>query len=187
LVDQVSESDEAVLNKQMLDALQKVSFLPFGRMIDQWRWDVFSGKVPPEQWNDHWWALRAQYQGVSAPGERPADAFDPGAKFHIPGNTPYLRYFFASILQFQMHESMCAAAGYEGPLHTCSVYGSKEAGDKMAALLALGASEPWPDALEAATGTREMDAAPMIRYFTPLMKWLEVQNEGQQCGWTAPE
>ena len=183
LVDEVSESPEAVLNKQMLDALQKVSFLPFGRMIDQWRWDVFSGSVPPEQWNQHWWDLRAQYQGVGAPGPRPADAFDPGAKYHIPANTPYLRYFLASVLQFQFHQSLCETAGYEGPVHTCSIYGSEEAGDKLSAMLAMGASEPWPDALEAVTGTREMDGAAMIAYFSPLMGWLEEQNAGRECGW----
>ena len=186
LVEAAEETPEAVLNKQMLDALQKVAFLPFGRMIDQWRWDVFRGAVPPEQWNDHWWTLRARYQGVGAPVARPADAFDPGAKYHIPGNTPYLRYFFASVLQFQMHRSMCDAAGHTGPLHTCSVYGSEEAGEQLAALLALGASQPWPDALEAMTGSRQMDAGPMLAYFAPLQAWLEAENAGRSCGWTAP-
>ncbi len=187
LVDRVEETPEALLNKQMLDALQKVAFLPFGRMIDQWRWDVFSGKVPYDQWNEHWWKLRAEYQGVGAPTQRSSKAFDPGAKFHIPANTPYLRYFLASILQFQMHEAMCRAAGHEGPLHTCSVYGSKEAGEKLAAVLELGASKPWPDALEAITGTREMDAGPMLEYFAPLRGYLQAQNQRSQCGWTVPE
>ena len=186
LVEAAEETPEAVLNKQMLDALQKVAFLPFGRMIDQWRWDVFSGAVPPEQWNEHWWTLRARYQGVGAPVERPPDAFDPGAKYHIPGNTPYLRYFFAAVLQFQLHQSMCEAAGHTGPLHTCSVYGSNEAGERLAALLALGASKPWPDALEAMTGSRQMDAGPMLEYFSPLQGWLERENQGRACGWTAP-
>lgn len=183
LLDEISESDEAVLNKQMLDALQKISFLPFGRMIDQWRWDVFSGKVAPDAYNEHWWTLREQYQGVGAPGPRPGQAFDPGAKYHIPANTPYLRYFFAHILQFQFHEALCREAGHEGPLHTCSIYGSKEAGEKLAAMLAMGASKPWPDALEAVAGTRQMDAGPLLTYFAPLQAWLEEQNEGRQCGW----
>ena len=164
LVESIEETPEAVLNKQMLDALQKVSFLPFGRMIDQWRWDVFSGKVDPDDWNAHWWKLRAQYQGIGAPGERPVDAFDPGAKFHIPGNTPYLRYFLASILQFQMHEAMCDAAG-TSPLHSCAA-----------------ASRPgrrWRPSCtrreQALAGrarshhrNREMDAGPMLEYFAPL-------------------
>ena len=113
--------------------------------------------------------------------------FDPGAKYHIPANTPYLRYFLASILQFQMHEAMCDAAGYDGPLHTCSVYGSEQAGEKMEAVLALGASRPWPDALEAITGTREMDAGPMLEYFAPLRGYLQQQNRRQKCGWEVPE
>ena len=183
LVAEVSESDEAVVNKQMLDALQKISFLPFGRMIDQWRWDVFAGEVSPEQWNEHWWKLRAEYQGVGAPNERPADAFDPGAKYHIPANTPYLRYFFAHVLQFQFHKALCDASGHEGPLHTCSIYGSKEAGDRLKVMLAMGASKPWPDALEAVAGTRQMDAAALVEYFGPLQSYLEEQNKDRTCGW----
>lgn len=183
LLDEVSDSDEAVLNKQMLDALQKISFLPFGRMIDQWRWDVFSGKTAPAEYNDHWWELREQYQGVGAPGPRPADAFDPGAKYHIPANTPYLRYFLAHILQFQFHKALCEAAGHEGPLHTCSIYGSTEAGDKLKAMLAMGASKPWPDALEQIAGTRQMDAGPLVEYFAPLEAWLKEQNKDRECGW----
>ena len=178
-----SSDPQALLDKQMLDALQKIAFLPFGYLMDRWRWDVFSGKVAEEDWNDHWWALRAQYQGIGAPGPRPADAFDPGAKFHIPANTPYLRYFLAATLQFQFHESMCKAAGHTGPLHTCSVYGSQEAGEKLKAVLELGASQPWPDALEAITGTRQMDGRAMVQYFSPLMGWLKEQNAGRQCGW----
>lgn len=187
LVESVSDTPEAVLNKQMFDALGKIAFLPFGRMIDQWRWDVFSGRVPQEQWNEHWWTLRAQYQGVGASAGRPTDAFDPGAKYHIPGNTPYLRYFLASVLQFQFHAALCEAAGHDGPLHTCSVYGSEAAGQKLSAMLAMGASRPWPDALEAVTGTRQMDAGPMLTYFAPLKGWLEAENAGRSCGWTETE
>ena len=183
LLGKVSESDEAVINKQMQDALAKIMFLPFGKMIDQWRWDVFSGKVKPDQYNAHWWKLRAEYQGVMPPAERGEDSFDPGAKYHIPANTPYARYFLAHILQFQFHKAMCDAAGHEGPLHTCSVYGSKEAGEKLAAMLAMGSSKPWPDALEKLTGTREMDGAAVLEYFQPLMGYLETQNEGRTCGW----
>ncbi len=183
LLSKVSESDEAVINKQMQDALAKIMFLPFGKMIDQWRWDVFSGSVKPEQYNAHWWKLRAKYQGVMPPTERGEDNFDPGAKYHIPANTPYARYFLAHILQFQFHKAMCEAAGHKGPLHTCSVYGSKEAGAKLAAMLEMGASKPWPDALAKLTGTREMDGAAVLEYFAPLMGYLETQNEGRTCGW----
>jgi peptidyl-dipeptidase A len=183
LLDEVSDSPEAVLNKQMLDALQKIAFLPFGKMIDQWRWEVFSGKATPENYNARWWELREQYQGIAAPVARTEADFDPGAKYHIPANTPYLRYFFAHVLQFQFHEALCEAAGHEGPLHTCSIYGSKEAGAKMQAMLAMGSSQPWPDALEAITGTRQMDAAALVEYFAPLQAWLAEQNEGRTCGW----
>lgn len=184
LLDEVPETnDKAVLNEQMQVALQKVAFLPFGRMIDQWRWDVFSGEVGPDDYNAHWWTLRERFQGIGAPGERPADAFDPGAKYHIPANTPYLRYFFAHVLQFQFHKALCEEAGHEGPLHTCTVYGSEEAGAKLQAMLELGASKPWPDALEAMTGERQMSAEPMMDYFQPLMTYLEAENADRDCGW----
>jgi peptidyl-dipeptidase A len=156
-------------------ALDKVAFLPFGLLVDQWRWKVFSGEIPPAQYNAAWWALREQYQGVAAPGPRPADAFDAGAKYHVPANTPYTRYFLAHILQFQMHRAMCKAAGHTGPLHTCSVYGNTEVGARLQKMLAMGASKPWPDALEALTGERQMDATAILDYFAPLREWLEAE------------
>jgi peptidyl-dipeptidase A len=179
----VKEDERAVLNVQMRDALEKIAFLPFGKLIDQWRWDVFSGRVAPEQYNEAWWALRQRYQGVHAPTERGADAFDPGAKFHIPANVPYMRYFLAHILQFQFHRSLCQAAGHKGPLHTCSIFDNKEAGVRLQRMLAMGASRPWPDALEAVTGQREMDASALVDYFAPLSAWLEEKVAGEQCGW----
>jgi peptidyl-dipeptidase A len=156
-------------------ALDKVAFLPFGLLVDQWRWKVFSGEIAPAQYNEAWWALREKYQGVKAPGPRPANAFDPGAKYHVPANTPYTRYFLAHILQFQMHRAMCKAAGHTGPLHTCSVYGNKEVGARLQKMLAMGASKPWPEALEALTGEKQMDATAILDYFAPLREWLEAE------------
>ncbi len=183
LVSEVSPSKESIVNYQLQVALAKVAFLPFGRMIDQWRWDVFSGKIPPDQYNKGWWDLRLKYQGVAPTSPRDEAYFDPAGKYHIPGNTPYIRYFLAHILQFQFHEAMCKASGHTGPLDQCSVFGSTAAGDKLKAMLALGASKPWPEAMEAIAGTREMDARPMLEYFAPLHTWLKEQNAGQQCGW----
>lgn len=183
LIDQPPQDDRGLINFQMKMALQKIAFLPFGKLIDQWRWDVFSGKITPENYNASWWELRERYQGVAAPVARSEADFDPGAKYHIPANVPYLRYFLAHILQFQFHKAMCDAAGYEGTLANCSVFGSEEAGEKLQAMLAMGQSRPWPDALEALTGTREMDAAPLIEYFAPLQGWLKEQNAGKTCGW----
>ncbi|MBM4782896.1 MAG: M2 family metallopeptidase [Archangiaceae bacterium] len=184
LITTLPKDDKGLINVQMKDALEKIAFLPFGRMIDQWRWDVFSGKVPPSKYNEHWWALRLKYQGIApAGGARDEKYFDPGAKYHIPANVPYMRYFLARILQFQFHRAMCQAAGYPGPLHTCSIYGNKEAGAKLKAMLAMGASKPWPDALEAITGQCQMDASALVEYFAPLQAWLTEQNKGKQCGW----
>ncbi|MHA6288566.1 M2 family metallopeptidase [Maricaulis sp. CAU 1757] len=164
-------------------ALDKIAFLPFAVMMDQWRWRVFRGEITPENYNEAWWELRNQYQGITPPVERPADAFDPGAKYHIANNVPYLRYFLSYILQFQFHQTACEMAGWEGPLHRCSVYGNEEVGTRFNAMMEMGASEPWPDALEAFTGTREMDGSAIIAYFQPLMEYLEEENEGRACGW----
>lgn len=183
LLKAVEKNDKNLVNLQLKDALDKVAFLPFGLLVDQWRWDVFAGKVKPSEYNKAWWALREKYQGVAAPVARTEQDFDPGAKYHVPGNVPYTRYFLARILQFQFHKGLCEAAGYKGPLHECSVYGNKDAGKRLQAMLELGASKPWPEALHVLTGSRQMDATPMLEYFTPLRRWLQEQNKGQKCGW----
>ncbi|MDN4501203.1 M2 family metallopeptidase [Alteromonadaceae bacterium BrNp21-10] len=164
-------------------ALDKIAFIPFGLMVDQWRWKVLTGEVKPEDYNKVWWELRNQYQGVMAPVARPADAFDPGAKYHVPANTPYTRYFLAHILQFQFHKALCEIAGDEGPIHRCSIYGSKEAGTALNNMLEMGMSKPWQQALETLTGSPKMDASAVIDYFAPLQTWLDEQNQGRSCGW----
>jgi peptidyl-dipeptidase A len=176
---------EGDLGLLMQKALDKIAFLPFGLLIDQWRWDVFSGKIKPEDYNKAWWDLRLKYQGVAPPVARSESDFDPGAKAHIPGNTPYTRYFLADILQFQFHRGLCRAIGYKGPLHRCSIYNNKVAGERLAKMLAMGTSQPWPDELYALTGERQMDATAIIDYFAPLKKWLDEQNakNGVKTGW----
>jgi len=182
LLDQLpSESaDTMMLLRQALD---KIAFLPWGLLVDRWRWAVFGGEVTPDRYNQLWWDLRARYQGVSPPDQRPADAFDAGAKYHVPGNVPYSRYFLADILEFQFYRALCRAAGQTGPLYRCTFYGSREAGARLGAMLALGASRPWQDALEQLTGSRQMDAAAILEYFQPLQVWLDRQNAGQAVGW----
>jgi len=165
-------------------ALDKIAFLPFGLLIDKWRWEVFSGQVKPADYNKAWWELREKYQGVAPPVERTEQDFDPGAKYHIPSNTPYARYFMARIYQFQFYRAMCRAAGYTGPLNRCSFYGSRAAGDKLEAMLKLGQSKPWPEALKVMTGEDRIDASAMIEYFQPLLTWLKEQNKGEKTGWT---
>ncbi len=164
-------------------ALDKVAFLPFGLLVDQWRWKVFSGEIPPDRYEEAWWDLRLKYQGIAPPVPRTEADFDPGAKYHVPANTPYTRYFLAHILQFQFHRALCRIAGREGPLHRCSIYGSWAAGERLRAMLAMGLSRPWPDALEALTGERRMDARAILDYFAPLKAWLDEQNRGRTCGW----
>jgi peptidyl-dipeptidase A len=164
-------------------ALEKIAFLPFGLLIDQWRWKVFAGEVKPADYNKAWWDLRLKYQGVAPSAARGEEFFDPGAKYHVPDNTPYTRYFLAAILQFQFHRALAKAAGCTTALHRCSIYESKEAGQRLNAMLAMGVSRPWPDALEALTGSRQMDASAIIDYFAPLKGWLDEQMKGKPAGW----
>ena len=164
-------------------ALEKLAFLPFGMVMDQWRWRVFSGEVKPDSYNSAWWDLRQKYQGIAAPTERGEEFFDPGAKYHVPANTPYARYFLAAVLQFQFHRALTKTAGCTTALHRCSIYDNKEAGERLKKALAMGASKPWPDVLEVLTGQREMDASAIADYFAPLKTWLDEQNKGRKTGW----
>ncbi len=183
LLSSSEQSPQAVINRQMQQALDSLAFLPFGKLIDEWRWGVFSGEVSPDNYNAAWWDLRLKYQGIAPPVERSEANFDPGAKYHIPANVSYTRYFLARILQFQFQRSLCEAAGHGGGLHECSIFGSKEAGARLTAMLETGASVPWQDTLEKLAGTREMDATAIIDYFAPLMVYLKEQNAGRTCGW----
>ena len=186
-IDMLDESEVPSADKDigllLREAMDKVAFLPFGLMVDRYRWSLFDGSVAPEDYNEQWSTLRYQYQGIVPPVPRGPDAFDPGAKYHIPGNVPYTRYFLARILQFQFYKAACDQAGWEGPLHRCSFYGNKEVGKNLDAMLKMGASKPWPDALEAFTGERQMSGKAMVEYFAPLMEWLEEQNKGKPQGW----
>jgi peptidyl-dipeptidase A len=175
-----ADKDIGLLLRQAMD---KVAFMPFGYLVDKWRWGVFDGSITPANYNQAWVDLKLKYQGITPPVARSEADFDPGAKFHIPGNTSYERYFIARVLQFQFYKAACDMSGWKGPLHRCSFYGNKEVGTRLNQMLSMGASRPWPDALEAFTGTREISGRPMLEYFAPLQAWLEQQNRGRQCGW----
>ena len=164
-------------------ALDRVAFLPFGLLIDQWRWKVFSGEITPANYNASWWALRLKYQGVAPPVARSEKDFDPGAKYHVAANVPYTRYFLAHILEFQFYRALCRESGYKGPLNRCTFFGSKEAGTKFNKMLEMGQSKPWPEALEALTGERQIDGNALLEYFAPLKQWLDEQNKGKKSGW----
>jgi peptidyl-dipeptidase A len=186
LVGAQQQGNDALINSQMRMALAKVAFLPFGLMIDRWRWGVFDGSITEANYNQAWWDLKARYQGVAPVSARGEEFFDPGAKYHVPGNTPYTRYFLSHVLQFQFYKALCDAAGYQGPLYQCSFYGNKAAGDKFWAMLSKGNSQPWQQTMKELTGGEQMDASAVLEYFAPLQQWLVQQNEGKTCGWQAP-
>ncbi|KAM3859472.1 angiotensin-converting enzyme [Diretmus argenteus] len=183
LLSNLTNDHETDINYLLKMALEKIAFLPFGYLIDQWRWGVFNGHTPPERYNSDWWYLRTKYQGICPPTRRTEEHFDAGAKYHIPGNTPYIRYFVSFILQFQFHEKLCEAANHTGPLHTCDIYRSKEAGAILAKVLQSGSSKPWPEVLMEALNTNRMDAGALMRYFDPIIKWLQTQNVNEVLGW----
>ena len=185
LVGVPQQSNEALINAQMRMALAKVAFLPFGLMIDRWRWGVFDGSIKPDSYNKAWWELKAKYQGVAPVTARGETYFDPGAKYHVPGNTPYTRYFLSHVLQFQFYKALCDAAGFKGPLYECSFYGNKEAGQRYWAMLSKGASQPWQQTMKELTGGEKMDASAVLEYFAPLQTWLKEKNAGSSCGWNA--
>jgi peptidyl-dipeptidase A len=186
LAEAPQRSREALVDAQMRMALAKVAFLPFGLVVDRWRWGVFDGSIPPSRYNQAWWELKARYQGVAPAQARGEDQFDPGAKYHVPANTPYMRYFLADILQFQFYKALCTAAGHKGPLYECDFHGSKAAGDKYRRMLAAGASRPWQQTLREFSGSGRMDASAMLEYFAPLREWLAQENAGRNCGWSEP-
>ena len=182
IIDQVP-GPEADIPYLLRMALDKVAIIPFALIVDKWRWGVFSGQITPDHYNDAWWDLVARYQNLMPPGPRPANAFDPGAKFHVADNTPYARYLLADIYEFQFYRSACRLAGWKGPLNRCSIYGNKDVGAKFEAMLRLGQSKPWPDALATFAGEHDIDAGAISEYFAPLSAWLDKQNRGQSCGW----
>ena len=185
LVDAQQAGQEALINAQMRMALSKVAFLPFGLMIDRWRWGVFDGSITPDTYNKAWWELKAKYQGVAPATARGEEFFDAGAKYHVPGNTPYTRYFLSHVLQFQFYKALCDASGYQGALYDCSFHGNKAAGEKFWSMLSKGSSQPWQQTMKELTGTEKMDASAVLEYFSPLQEWLVKQNEGKTCGWEA--
>ena len=182
--DQATEAKEDEVGLLMKQALEGVVVVPWALMLDKWRAGIFKGEIAYDELNDSWWDLRNKYQGIAPPSNRSGDSFDPGAKYHIPANTPYTRYYLARIMQYQFHESLCLAAGFDGPLHECSIYGNKDAGNKIISTMALGRSVPWQDAFKEITGTEKLSGKSIMNYYKPLKEWLDIQNENRTCGWS---
>lgn len=182
LKEEISDK-EGDINFLLEMALKKLAFLPFGYILDLWRWGVYNGDIKLEEWNTRWWELRLNYQGLCPPVKRTEKDFDPGAKYHVPANTPYIRYFVSFIIQFQFHDALCRVSGFRGPLHKCDIYKSKNAGNLISKMMKMGASRPWPEAMKTITGISRMDAGPFLRYFEPLYQWLKETNKNETIGW----
>lgn len=182
LLKDYEDSAENDINALYHMALERVAFLPFGLLIDKWRWNLFSGETGESDWNKSWWELREKYQKVRAPSKRGEDFFDPGAKYHIPADSQYIAYFVAHILQFSFYKSLCIEAreydpnNSSQPLHKCDYFNSNAAGEKLRAGLSLGMSEHWSVALEELTGSPEISASALLEYFKPLHDFLAAEN-----------
>ena len=181
--DEANRAEKDFIGLLMKQALEGVVIIPWALMLDKWRAGIFEGDITEENLNESWWEMRKYYQGIAPPSERSEEYFDAGAKYHIPGNTPYTRYYLARIMQYQFHEALCEASGYDGYLHECSVYGNKDAGEKIISTMALGQSLPWQDAFEKITDSRKLSGESILSYYAPLKKWLDEQNEFRTCGW----
>ncbi|KAJ6635505.1 Angiotensin-converting enzyme, partial [Pseudolycoriella hygida] len=183
LLENYADSEADNINALYKMALERVAFLPFGLLIDKWRWDVFDGTTPESQWNQHWWELREKYQKIKAPTFRGEEFFDPGAKYHIPADSQYIAYFVAHILEFSFYRSLCIAAGEYDPnnstsqLHKCDYYNSEAAGNKLRAGLSLGYSKHWSEALQELTGSPEISSSALMEYFAPLYDFLKAEND----------
>uniref|UniRef100_T1PCB8 Angiotensin-converting enzyme n=1 Tax=Musca domestica TaxID=7370 RepID=T1PCB8_MUSDO len=184
--------EEARINQLFLTALDKIVFLPFAFTMDKYRWALFRGQVEKSDWNCAFWKLREEYSGIEPPVVRTEHDFDAPAKYHVSADVEYLRYLVSFIIQFQFYKSACITAGEyvpgnpAYPLDNCDIYGSKEAGKLFENMLSLGASKPWPDALEAFNGERTMTGKAIAEYFEPLRVWLEAENlkNNVPIGWT---
>ena len=181
--EEASVAKEDPIGLLMKQALEGVVVVPWALMLDKWRSGVFNGEIDERNLNSSWWKLREHYQGISTSTERSEDYFDPGAKYHIPGNTPYTRYYLARIMQYQFHEALCNEIKFDGLLHECSIYGSEKAGDKIISTMAMGESLPWQDAFENLTGSRQLSGKSILNYYAPLKDWLDEQNINRTCGW----
>lgn len=183
--------EEAQINQLYRVGLSKLVFLPFAYTVDKYRWGIFRGEIKPEEYNCKFWKLREEFSGIEPPAVRTEEDLDAPAKYHVSADVEYLRYLVSFIVQFQFHKSACEKAGEFVPgdatktLQNCDIYQSKEAGNVFKAMLAMGSSKPWPDAMEVLTGQRKMDAGPLLEYFKPLNDWLVKKNKeiGAHIGW----
>ena len=160
--------------------MDKVAFLPFGLMVDKWRWGVFDGSITPANYNQAWVDLKQQYQGIAPPVPRPRDRISiraPSSTF--PATRPTRATSSRGCCSSNSTRRRATCPGWKGPLHRCSFYGNKEVGTRLNAMLAMGASKPWPDALEAFTGTREISGTRDGRIFRPAAGLAQAAEQRQ--------
>ncbi|XP_063823938.1 angiotensin-converting enzyme-like isoform X4 [Ostrinia nubilalis] len=155
LINGDAEDEQTEINQLYKMGIDKIVFLPFAYTLDLFRYGVFRGTTPPEDYNCHYWRLREELQGVEPPVNRTEEDFDAAAKYHVSANVEYARYYVSFIIQFQFHRALCSIAGEYAPedltrkLVDCDIYESIAAGNALGNMLKMGSSKPWPDAMEA--------------------------------------
>uniref|UniRef100_UPI0039BD93C6 Angiotensin-converting enzyme 2 n=1 Tax=Homo sapiens TaxID=9606 RepID=UPI0039BD93C6 len=178
------EDNETEINFLLKQALTIVGTLPFTYMLEKWRWMVFKGEIPKDQWMKKWWEMKREIVGVVEPVPHDETYCDPASLFHVSNDYSFIRYYTRTLYQFQFQEALCQAAKHEGPLHKCDISNSTEAGQKLFNMLRLGKSEPWTLALENVVGAKNMNVRPLLNYFEPLFTWLKDQNKNSFVGWS---
>ncbi|KAI4468733.1 angiotensin-converting enzyme [Holotrichia oblita] len=173
-----TDTYELNMNFLMTMALRKVAYAPFALLVDQ------NGV---RTMNFNWWELRLLYQGIVPPIARNEGHLDAVAKRHIPADLPYMKYYVALLLEFQIFDALCGAMGHTAQLHTCDIYRSREAGRILTDIMQAGKAKHWKDVLRTLrTKTNGLSAEPLLKYFQPLLAWLKVQNRDEAfIGWNA--
>ncbi|XP_036127494.1 angiotensin-converting enzyme 2 isoform X3 [Molossus molossus] len=126
-----NEDNETEINFLFKQALSIVGTLPFTYMLEKWRWMVFKGEIPKEQWMQKWWEMKRDIVGVVEPVPHDETYCDPASLFHVASDYSFIRYFTRTIFQFQFQEALCQIANHEGPLHKCDISNSRKAGEEL--------------------------------------------------------
>jgi len=167
------------------EALNFAVFIPFAAgTMSEFEKALYADNLPESEFNNKWWALVKQYQGIVPPNERGDQLCDACTKTHINDDAAqYYDYALSYVILFQLHQHIAEKILHQPPTAT-NYFGNKEIGDFLKKLMSTGATKNWRDVMKEATG-EDMNAKSLVRYFDPLMTWLKKQNSGRK--YTLPE
>lgn len=176
----IPEGVESNETKALLkEALNYVVFIPWSAgVMTGFEQSLYSEELSKDQYNAKWWELKKRYQGIVPPSDRGEEYCDAASKTHINNDAAqYYDYALSFALLFQLHDHIASNILKQDPRAT-NYYGNKETGQFLHELLAVGATRDWRELLKETTG-EEINAKAMLRYFEPLMEYLEKENQGR--------